>query len=262
MFCAHSQEFRATIQGIVTDSSQAVVVGATVTLLNVKTNVGVVRQTNDVGLYRFDYVDPGSYMVSVQMSGFAKFVQQNIVAQARGDITVNAELETGGVSETVTVSESPVAVQFNSTNIGLTVDSKLAADIPRLDRNPFKLDLLNPAVQETRRTEMMPYHSWAANSTELGGGTDKKNDLLVDGSPIGSGYKASYVPNSDAVQEVNVQQNAVDAEAGHSAGGAISMTMKSGTNEYHGSLFYLGRNPSLNVDVPHAWASPPRRAAG
>ncbi len=247
VFSAHAQEFRATIQGIVTDSSQAVVVGATVTLLNVKTNVGVVKQTNDAGLYRFDYVDPGSYTISVQVSGFSKFVQENIVAQARGDITVNAELKTGGVSETVTVSESPVAVQFNSSNIGLTVDSKLAADIPRLDRNPFKLDLLNPAVQDTRRTEMMPYHSWAANSTELGGGTDKKNDLLVDGSPIGSGYKASYVPNSDAVQEVNVQQNAVDAEAGHSAGGTISMTMKSGTNEYHGSLFFLGRNPALNA---------------
>ena len=244
---AQAQDFRATIQGLVTDTSQAVVVGATVTLQNVGTGVQAVKQTNETGRYRFDYVDPGSYTVSVQMGGFAKFVQENIQAQARGDITVNAELKTGGVSETVTVTESPVAVQFNSTNVGLTVDTKLANDIPRLDRNPFKLDLLNPAVQDTRRTEMMPYHSWAANSTELGGGTDKKNDLLVDGSPIGSGYKSSYVPNSDAVQEVNVQQNAVDSEAGHSAGGTISMTMKSGTNDFHGTAFYLGRNPSLNA---------------
>src|SRR5207302_1654198 len=83
-------------------------------------------------------------------------------------------------------------------NVGLTVDTRLAAELPRLDRNPFKLDLLNPAVQDTRRNEMMPYHSWAANSTELGGGTDKKNDLQVDGSPIGPCYKASYVPNSHA----------------------------------------------------------------
>src|SRR5450759_3894976 len=81
VFCAHAQEFRATIQGIVTDSSQAVVVGATVTLLNVKTNVAVVRQSNDAGLYRFDYVDPGSYTVSVQISGFARFVQENIMAE-------------------------------------------------------------------------------------------------------------------------------------------------------------------------------------
>jgi hypothetical protein len=89
VFCARAQEFRATIQGIVTDSSQAVVVGATVTLHNVKTNVGVVKQTNDAGLYRFDYVDPGSYTISVQSSGFAKFVQQNIVAQARGGAIQN-----------------------------------------------------------------------------------------------------------------------------------------------------------------------------
>src|SRR5262249_6471073 len=146
---------------------------------------------------RFDYVDPGSYTVTIELPGFSKFIQENIQAQAQGDITVNATLTPGAVQETVTVVETPVAVNFNTTNVGLTVDTKLANDIPRLDRNPFKLDLLNPAVQDTRRSEMMPYHSWAANSTELGGGTDKKNDLLVDGSPIGTGYKASYVPNTD-----------------------------------------------------------------
>jgi hypothetical protein len=247
VFCAHAQEFRATVQGVVTDSSQAVVVGATVTLANVKTGIQSAKQSNENGRYRFDYVDPGSYTITVESPGFAKFVQANIEAQALADITVNAVLKTGDVHETVTVLETPVAVNFNSTNMVLTVDTKLATELPRLDRNPFKLDLLNPAVRDTRRNEMMPYHSWAANSTELGGGTDKKNDLQVDGSPIGSGYKASYVPNSDAVQEVNVQQNAVDAESGHSAGGAISMTLKSGTNEFHGGVFYLGRNPALNA---------------
>ncbi len=137
-------------------------------------------------------------------------------------------------------------VQFNSTNVSLTIDTKLANEIPRFDRNPFKLSLLNPAVVNTR-TEVMPYHSWAANSIELGGNTTLKNDLQVDGSPIGVGHKATYTPNPDAVQEVNVVQNSVDAEAGHSAGGIVSITMKAGTNEYHGSVFYLGRNPALNA---------------
>ena len=71
---------------------------------------------------------------------------------------------------------------------------------------------------------MQPYHSWAANSVDLGGGTNLKNDLQVDGSPIGMGQKNSYPPNTDAVQEVVVSQNSVDAESGHSAGGLISMT--------------------------------------
>jgi len=242
-----AQEFRARIQGMVTDPSQAVVVGAAVTLFNVNTGVQTVRQTNETGLYRFDSVDPGSYTLSVVVTGFSKFVQENIQAQALGDITVNAMLKPGGVSESVTVLESPVAVQFNSTSNVLTVDTKLAAELPRFDRNPFKLSLLNPAVQETRRGEMAPYLSWAANSLELGGGTNQKNDLQVDGSPIGVSFKAGYVPNADAVQEVNIQQNSVDAEAGHSAGGTISMTLKSGTNELHGNAFYLGRNPALNA---------------
>ena len=118
--------------------------------------------------------------------------------------------------------------------------------MPRFDRNPFKLTLLAPSAVNTRG-EMMPFHSWAANSVDLGGGTNLKNDLQVDGSPIGLGHKNSYIPNTDAVQEVVVSTNSVDAESGHSAGGLISMTLKAGTNEWHGTAFYLGRYPWLNA---------------
>jgi hypothetical protein len=244
---AQGQEFRGKIQGLVTDASQAVIPGATVTLNNVKTGVQTTKITNDQGLYRFDNVDPGNYTLAVELSGFSKFVQENITVQAQADITVNAALKVGSINETVTVTESPVAVSFNTTNIALTVDTKLASELPRLDRNPFKLAYLNPAVQDTRRNEVNPFNSWAANSVELGGGTDKKNDLQIDGSAIGVGYKASYVPNTDAISEANVQQNAVDAEIGHSAGGSVSITLKSGTNEWHGTLSWLHRNPKWNA---------------
>jgi hypothetical protein len=81
----------------------------------------------------------------------------------------------------------------------------------------------------------------------LGGGTNLKNDLEVDGSTVNIGYKAAWVPNADAVQEASVQKNAVDASVGHSAGGTISMATKSGTNELHGSAFWMQRNPALNA---------------
>ena len=71
---------------------------------------------------------------------------------------------------------------------------------------------------------MLPFLSWSANSVDLGGDTNLKNDLQVDGSPVGLGHKYSLPPNMDAVQEVTVSQNSVDAEQGHSAGGVISMT--------------------------------------
>ena len=124
----------------------------------------------------------------------------------------------------------------------------MANDTPRLDRNPFKLTLLEPAAINTRG-EMQPYQSWAPNSVDLGGDTNLKNDLLVDGTPIGIGHKAGYPPNQDAVQESVVSQNSVDAESGHSAGGIISLTTKSGTNEWHGTAFYLGRYPWLSAEA-------------
>lgn len=242
-----AQDFRAKVQGRVTDTSDAVIPGANVTLLNVKTGVRLTREANNVGLYRIDNVDSGTYTISIEAGGFGKFQQENFEIQAQADLTINAALKPGGVQETITVSESPVAVDFNSAGVRTTVDSKLANDVPRLDRNPFKLSLLNPAVLETRRQEMNPFQSLSPNSLDLGGGTSQRNDLLVDGSPITIGVKASYTPNPDAIQEVNIQQNSVDAESGHSAGGVISMTLKSGTNDVHGNVFYVGRNPALNA---------------
>ena len=141
-----------------------------------------------------------------------------------------------------------MAVDFNSSNKDLIIDTKLAEEVPRLDRNPFKLTLLAPSAINTRG-EMQPYHSWSMNSVDLGGGTNLANDLQVDGSPIGLGHKGSYPPNTDAVQEVVVAQNSVDAESGHSAGGLISMTTKSGTNDWHGTGFYVGRYPWLSAEA-------------
>ena len=243
-----AQTFRARVEGIVTDESSAVVANASVTLLNVNTGIQVLHKTSASGLYLFDNVDPGTYSVTVEMPGFSKFMQENILVQSGGDVTVNVGLKLGSVQSTMTVSEGPVAVEFNSSNKDLVIDTKLAEEVPRLDRNPFKLSLLAPSAINTRG-EMQPYHSWSMNSVDLGGGTNLANDLQVDGSPIGLGHKGSYPPNTDAVQEVIVSQNSVDAEVGHSAGGLISMTTKAGTNEWHGTGFYVGRYPWLSAEA-------------
>src|SRR6185436_13883346 len=87
----------------------------------------------------------------------------------------------------------------------------------------------------------------SANEFDVGGNTNRKNDIVLDGAPSMTAQKSSYTPPMDAVQQVNLQQNAVDAEFGHSAGGVLSLEMKSGTNDYHGTAYYLGRNPVLNA---------------
>lgn len=243
----NAQDYRAKVQGIVTDTSQAIIIGAKVTLHNDDTGVDSVKLTNDAGFYVFDFVEPGTYTVTVEQTGFKSFVQRNVVVKVRADVTVNAALSVGAVAETVTVEATAVALQFNTSTMELTVDRKMLNDLPILARNPFTLALLNPAVVNRYFTTRNPFFMWSSSMIDVGGNTSQRNDLLLDGAPIQVGPKGSYSPPMDAVQEFSVQQNSVDAEFGHSAGGILSLGMKSGTNEFHGTAYYFGRNPKLNA---------------
>jgi hypothetical protein len=244
---SEAQNNRAQVEGLVTDSSGAVVPNATVTLKNVNTGIDTVRLTSSTGLYVFDLVNPGNYTLSAKATGFPEFTQPVFQVQSGGDVTINAVLSTGTLTQTITVNAEAGAIEFNNSSDNLTIDTKMANDTPRLDRNPFKLTLIEPQAVNTRG-EVQPYNSWSANSVDLGGGTNLKNELLIDGTPIGIGQKVAYVPNTDDVQESIISTNGVEAEYGHSAGGTIDVTTKSGTNEWHGGAFYLGRYPWLSAE--------------
>ena len=153
---AFAQDTRARLQGLVTDSTQAVIAGATVTLRNDNTGTQAIQQTGQGGTYLFDFVLPGNYTVTIEMSGFKQFQQKNILVQARGDVTVNATLDIGNTRETVTIEASPVAVQFNTTTMSLTLDTKMANSLPVINRNPFLLVALNPAVVVNSSNEKSP----------------------------------------------------------------------------------------------------------
>src|SRR5262249_52272727 len=138
----------------------------------------------------------------------------------------------------------------------LTLDTKMTNTLPIIHRNPFLLASLNPAVVVRSSTEQNPFHHWAASQLDVGGSTSTKNDIVMDGAPSMVTQKSSYTPPMDAVQQATLQQNAVDADFGHSAGGVLSVEMKSGPNEFHGTGSYLGRNPVLNALADRA----PQRA--
>ncbi|MBM3811702.1 MAG: carboxypeptidase regulatory-like domain-containing protein [Acidimicrobiia bacterium] len=245
---ACAQELRGSVRGTVSDSSGSVVVAAQVTLRNVNTAVRTTRETSSSGDYLFDFVSPGSYTLTVEMQGFRTFIQENILVQTRSDLTINARLELGQLTETVRVIEAPVTVQFTKTTMETTLDSKMSNSLPIIHRNPFLLLQLDPQVTFTSTSqEQSPFHHWAGSRLDVGGGTQLKNDILVDGSPNTWGPKTNYVPTIDSVSELNVQQNATDAEYGHSAGGIVSVQMKSGSNDWHGSTYFFGRNPLLNA---------------
>lgn len=249
-FCSNflfAQDYRAKVQGFVTDSTEAAVAGATVTLRNTGTGVAATRESGQNGAYLFDNVEPGTYTVSAELQGFSRQVQEGVLVQTRADLTVNFSLKPGGVTETVTVEASAVTLQFNTTTRELTIDRKMLMDLPVKARNPFTLALLDPAVVNRYTSERNPFFMWSSSQMDVGGNTTTKNDLVLDGAPIQIGPKGSYSPPMDATQEFSVQQNSVDAEFGHTAGGTLSLATKSGTNEYHGTAYYFGRNPALNA---------------
>ncbi len=245
---AAAQEFRGRVQGVVTDQGGGVVPGASAVLKNDLTGVSITRLTNAEGRYLFDYVDPGTYTLTMELTGFKTGVQKNIVVGQRGDVTVDMRLEIGNLSETVTVMETPVAVQFNTASHDLTLDKQMVMDLPSNTRNPWQLALLDPTVvNRGNLVETQPYHNRTANELDIGGGSKYRNDILLDGSPLIAGNKLGYTPPMDAVAEYTIQQNSVDAEFGHSAGGVAIITMKSGTNEIHGTAYASGRTPGLNA---------------
>ncbi|MBK9170725.1 MAG: TonB-dependent receptor [Bryobacterales bacterium] len=253
-----AQDYRGRVQGIVTDASNATIPGAQLTLLNTNTLLSQVRTTDASGRYLFDFVEPGPYSLTAESPGFGKFVKENIQVLVRSDITIDVPLQIGDVTQTILVAESAVQIQFNTTTLSRTIDGTMLKELPVLARNPFTLALLDPAVvnRYSDVSKRNPFYQLSTTGVDVGGQTSGRNEVQIDGSPIGVGSRGSYAPPMDAVQEFTVQQNSVDAESGFSAGGVMNVGMKAGTNEYHGSLYYFGRNPKFNA-VSNAFTRAP-----
>jgi hypothetical protein len=245
---ASAQDIRARVQGLVSDTTGGILPGATVVLTNDGTGISASRTSNADGRYLFDFVESGTYSVSAELAGFKTTVQKNIRVQQRGDVTVDLKLEVGGIEETITVTQPTPTVEFNTASHDLTIEQEMVKDLPSSTRNPLQYAMLDPTtIQRGSTIETQPYHHRTANEMDIGGGTKYRNDVLIDGTPLTAGNKLGYTPPMDAVSEYTIQQNSVDAEFGHSAGGIALVTMKGGTNQLKGSAYYFGRDPSLNA---------------
>src|SRR5262249_57963025 len=158
------------------------------------------------------------------------YEQRNSTDQNRGDVTVAERLETGVVAEVITVQDTPVAVQFNSTSDVMTIGRELISQLPIRGRNPYNITTLDPTINggENANGENRPYHHAFADEFDAGGGTFRANDIQLNGVPLTSSYKTSYTPSIVDVQEVSVQKNAVDSEYGYSGGGIVKLDQTSG----------------------------------
>ena len=242
-------QYRGTITGVVTDPSGSVVPSAKVTMVNTATSAATVQMTNASGLYTFTYVQPGDYTVTVEKSGFQKFSSTAHVL-ATSDVTVNATLKLGNVAQTVTVTGTTGQhVEFHSSSMKMVVQGANLANLPVLARNPFTLALLDASVVNRYWdiAHRNPFYMWSNGGMDIGGPTGGKNEQLLDGTPLNVSARGTYNAPMDAVQQVAVMENTPDARYGFSAGGTLNLAMKTGTNQYHGDLYYFGRQPSLNA---------------
>ena len=247
---AMAQDYRARVQGSVVDTSQAALPGVTVELINEATGTKAMKVTDDQGRYLFDFIEPGTYTVTAELTGFKKGELKTIRVQQRGDVTANLTLQIGGLAETVTVVSEATQVQLNSSNAQMTLERQLIDQVPLSGRNPYNLAMLDPTLNPgvgTTANENRPYHHAFANDYDAGGGTRRANDVLLDGVPLNASYKTAYTPSMDAVEEITISKASADAENGNSLGGIISLNMKSGTNSLKGSAYYFTRDPSMNA---------------
>jgi len=242
---ALAQSPTANISGTVTDSQGAVVLGAKVTSINLRTQIRNEAQTDMSGLFSLRQLPIGEYVVEVEMEGFRKYVRQGLVLSTGENIELNVKLELGAVAESVTISASASRLETRTSDFTQLVEAKSVENLPLGDRRALNL------IQMTGAAVFVGYDSGGKPNFSLAGGRTQSQNFWIDGGTgqnmrLGVG-QVDTDPPVETLQEVKVLSNSVSAEFGGSAGGSIIATTKSGTNEFHGSLFEYLRNEKLDA---------------
>ena len=240
-----AQNASGRLIGTVSDPSGATIPQATVTVTNVGTGETRTAQTGQDGSYQVLNVPIGSYTVTVEHPGFAKVVtepQQLLINQS---LRVDVSLLVGRTTETVVVNSDTRNIETVNATIGQSVTGRPVQELPLNGRNVLSLALTLPGVVETNPD------SNATGTYSIGGGRSDSVTFLLDGGLNNDllDNRVVYNPNPDTVAEFRVLENNYTAEYGRNSGGIVSVVTKSGTNQFHGSLFDFLRNDALNANT-------------
>ncbi|MBS1788776.1 MAG: TonB-dependent receptor [Acidobacteria bacterium] len=247
----YAQETRGAITGVVKDSNNAVVPGASVKITNPATGVTVSVVSNDAGFFQAPYLLPATYQIVVEVKGFKKYVRENVQLTIGRTLELDINLEVGGASESVTVSGGPPALDTNSASLGQEVDAKRIAELPLVHGDPYTLIGLSPGASFGRDPKLdRPFEPTHIVGYTVDGTRANRSDLTIDGvtstaTANANEVTASYVPPTDIIQEFKVQTATFDAQFGNTEGGVTSIGIKSGTNSLHGTLYFWGEPGSL-----------------
>ena len=246
-----SQDTRGTINGRISDPSGALIPGASVVVTNVAMGTRATFKTNQDGYYQAPLLMPGTYQIEVSVTGFKKAVRDAIEVRVADRLEVNIALEIGSSELSVTVTGEVPLMNTESASLGTVVDSKRVADLPLSYGNPFLLIGLTAGVTYNGSVRLdRPFEPTHIVNFSMGGTSGLLNDITIDGAPTTSRANAfqvtaSYVPPTDIVQEFKVQTATFDAQFGQTQGGVTNISIKSGTNQFHGDVSYSFQRPSF-----------------
>ena len=251
---ARAQQVTGDIVGTVTDATGALVPNANVIVKNVGTEEIRTGVSSEKGEFTFALLPPGTYTVSVDAKGFKTFIQSNITLDVGARYRVSAQLQIGKTSEQVIVTSEAAALQTDDSTLQAVVESKAVEDLPLNGRNFVQLAQVVPGANEG------PAHSAASggggsdfrpsSALVVNGQSDVQNNYMLDGTDNNERLLGllGVRPSVDAIAEVNVMTGQYNAELGRTSGGVVNIITKSGTDEFHGSLYEFLRNDDLDAN--------------
>jgi Carboxypeptidase regulatory-like domain/TonB dependent receptor-like, beta-barrel len=255
---SNAQTFRGTILGTVTDSSGAAVPGVTVTIKNVDTGLTRTVVTSDDGSYSVPELPIGNYNVSAQKEGFKEAVASGVKVEVSSERRVDFTLQPGQLAQRIeVVGEELPMVESTSNTLGGIVESNVVTNLPVNGRDYQKLILLVPGAASG--PDAITDSAGSYGTVSVNGARGRSNNYLLDGTDMNDGYRNDPAINEggvfstpatilpvEAIAEMHIASN-FEAEYGRSAGSAINIVTKSGTNNFHGSAFDFFRNTDLNA---------------
>lgn len=260
-FTANAQDFRATLQGQVTDSTGAVLPGSQVVLTNVNTNETSRTQTNSDGNYVVRLLQPGRYKMSIGHSGFRTFIRQDVVLEINEVAVINAALSVGSSTAEVVVTSDLPLLDAGNADRGQVLDTQQVSQLPLIGQNPIVLATLSPGVQYSGNIiYSRPFDNGALAQWNINGGGNNTAEFLLDGAPNESQAGVNNIalmPPGPSVSEFKVAGPAYNAQYGRSSGSIISYQLKSGTNKLHGTVYEFGTRSWMNANSFQDKASNP-----
>src|SRR5256712_1053107 len=246
---AHAQRTTATIRGAISDATQAVLPGVTVTVVNEQIGFTRTTVTNEVGAYSIGELPPGSYKITAELQGFKGESRTGILARVADDLTLDFQLATGQMSEVITVAgESPVVKTIGGDVSGV-VTGEMVRELPLNGRNFLQLATLMPGVSAPDFLNVKDKGLLGGSDLSVSGSDTMANMWTVDGAnnnDVGSNRTILVYPSLEAIEEFKILRNSYGPEFGGAGGAQINIVTRGGTNRFNGTGFYSGRTDKLN----------------